>query len=665
MVKRLIEQVKPIVGRPSVVVRWLWGVMCGALLITLLAAPLPVRAAPVAQEPTPEPPLVAQPLLPSPQIQNVEPRSFSNTTCAALSISGSGFITTTLVRVVGYGLLDTSFVNANWLRAQAPAGMPAGRYELEVFNDGQVSNRFAIEVSAPAAPPAAPPPGRPILTVRNFSVEPARVRAGQEFVVTIELYNNGSRAGENTLAVFTGGSFLPVGENGHALWQLPINHTATVSQRMRAPANMSSGVHQLSIALSANDFAGDHYEYPTTLSVEVIGTTGGGAATGRPRLLIEAASTTPAPLIPGEPFTLTLRLANRGNATALNVFATCASEELAIPALGSDTIAVSRIAINEAVTVTLPLVLGEVDAGGRQNLRIVLAYGDTTGAAHTDQQNVGVAVDTSLAHRPQLLIREVRTTPEQLLPGETFTLTVRIANVGGGDARRVTLSLGGAQGEALEPFIAAGAGNVLFVPEVAAGAVVSLSQRLIVDGAAAPKATNLPVEVAYDDPRGARQSAIQRISLIVHRRVDLQPRFYREPGALRVGQSAAVELEIVNLGRSAVNIAAITASSAQLDARPTGQPFSGPLDANGAAPFDLELTPRAGGPAQLEITVLYRDDFNQTQTLSWTLAFEVQDAPAPVAPVDGATPPPNSGATAPTFWQRLGQILRGLFGIGS
>ena len=653
---------------PSSVVRRLWSVMCGVALIALLAAPLQVRAAPVAQEPTPEPPLVAQPLLPSPQIQNVEPRSFSNTTGAALSISGSGFITTTLVRVAGYGLLDTTFVNANWLRAQAPAGMPAGRYELEVFNGEQVSNRFAIEVSAPPAPvtPAPPPPpGRPILTVRNFSVEPARVRAGQEFVVTIELYNNGSRAAENTLAVFTGGSFLPVGENGHALWQLPINHTATVSQRMRAPANMSSGVHQLSIALSANDFAGDHYEYPTTLSVEVIGTTGGGAAMGRPRILIEAASTTPAPLIPGEPFTLTLRLANRGNATALNVFATCASEELAIPALGSDTIAVSRIAINEAVTVTLPLVLGEVDAGGRQNLRIALAYGDTTGAAHTDQQNVGVDVDTSLANRPQLLIREVRTTPEQLLPGETFTLTVLIANVGGGDARRVTLSLGGAQGEALEPFIAAGAGNVLFVPEVTAGAVVSLSQRLIVDGGAAPKATNLPVEVAYDDPRGARQSAIQRISLIVHRRVDLQPRFYREPGALRVGQSAAVELEIVNLERSAVNIAAITASSAQLDVRPTGQPFAGPLDANGAAPFDLELTPRAGGPAQLEITVLYRDDFNQTQTLSWTLVFEVQDAPAPVAPVDGATPPPNSSAPAPTFWQRLGQILRGLFGMGS
>ncbi len=615
----------------------------------LLIAPLVARAAPGTQEAPP-------------QIQNVEPRSFSNTAGATLSLSGNGFVTTTLTRLVGYGLLDTTYVSANWLKAQAPPGIPAGRYEVEVFDGARVSNRFALDVTAPPAPPSAPPPGRPILTVRNFSVEPIKVRAGQEFVVTLEIYNNGSRAAENTLAVFTGGSFLPVGENGHALWQLHINHTATVSQRMRAPANMTSGVHQLSIALSANDFAGDHYEYPTTIPVEVIGAATG-PAVGQPRLLIEAASTSPAELIPGEPFTLTLRLANRGNFTALNVFATSASESLAIPAAGSDTVAVSRIAINGAVTVTLPLILGDVERGGRQHLSIGLEYGDYTGAIHRDQQNVGVDVNTSLANRPQLLLREYRVAPEPLLPGEPFTLTVVLANVGGGDAHRVTLSLGGKQGEALEPFVAAGAGNVLFIPEAVAGETVSITHRLIVDGAAAPKAYNLPVDIAYDDPRGARQSEVQRMSLIVHRRVDLEPRFYREPDALRVGQTTAVELEIVNLGRSAVNITGITARSPQMDTRPTGQPFVGPLDANGAAPLDLDITPRAAGPAELEITVAYRDDFNQTQTRAWTLAFEAQDAPAP----DSSAAPPTSAppAPAPTFWQRVGQIFRGLLGLGS
>jgi len=645
------------------------GLLLLVTLMVLLCAPLNVSAGPPAQEPVPEM-WEAEPTsaLARVEIATVEPRRFANTTGATLSISGSGFITTTVARLIGYGLLDTTYVSANWLKAQAPAEIPAGRYELEVFNDALVSNRFAIEVTAPAppaTPPSPPPAGRPILTVRSSSVEPSRVRAGQEFVVTIGIYNNGSRAAENTLAVFTGGSFLPVGENGHALWQLHINHTVVVSQTMRAPASVSPGVHQLNIALSANDFSGDHYEYPTTIPVEIVGTTEAVPVTGKPRIVIEAASTSPAEVVPGEPFTLTLRLANRGSVSAVNLFAISSSEELAIPATGSDTVAVERIGANSVLTVTMGLVLGDVERGGRHNLRIGLEYSDHTGAVHSEQQNVGLDVDTSLANRPQLLIQRYHTAPEHLLPGEAFTLTVSIANVGGGEARRVTLSLGGSQGEALDPFIAAGAGNVLFVAEVEQGEVVSVAQRLVVDGSATPKAYYLPVEVAYDDGRGARHSDVQRMSLVIRRRVDLEPRFYRQPDALIAGQPTALEMEIGNLGRSAVSVVEIKAQSAQMEVRLTGQPFTGPLDANGAAPLDLMVTPDAAGPAELEISVLYRDEFNQIETRSWTLRFEVQDAPAlPVVPGDGVPQAP-AAAEPGSVWGLLLRIVRGLLGLGS
>lgn len=640
------------------------GLLLLLAVVAAFAAPPAAGAAPLAEETPPE----AGSALSPPEIHNVEPQELSSATGGTLSISGNGFLTTTMVRLVGYGLLETTYVSANWLKAQAPAGIPGGRYELEVFNDGEVSNRLVIDVTVPpppATPPAGPPPGRPILTVRNFSLEPPRVRAGQEFAVTIEIYNNGSRAGENTLAVFPGGSFLPVGQNGHALWQLHINHTVVVSQVMRAPADMSSGVHQLSVALSANDFAGDHYEYPTTIPVEVAGTAAPGPITGKPRMLIEEASTSPPELIPGEPFTLTLRLANRGNLSALNVFATSASHEMAIPAAGSDTVAVDRVAVNGVVTVTLPLTLGDVEKGGRQSLGIGLEYGDSSGAVHQDHQNVGVDVNTSLANRPQLLIREYRTEPEHVLPGEAFVLTVLVVNVGGGDAHRVTLSLGGQQGEALDPFIAAGVGNVLFIPEIGHGETVTVSQQLIVGGAATPQAYNVPVELAYDDQRNMRESHVQRMSLVVRRRVDLEPRFYREPDALIAGQTAVLEMEIGNLGRSPVNVVSITASSAELDVRLTGQPFAGTLDANGVAPLDLTLTPRAAGPAELGISVIYRDDFNQAQERTWTLSFEVQEPPVtPGVPGDGEAqePPP---AQSETFWGLLLRIVRGLLGIGS
>jgi hypothetical protein len=306
-----------------------------------------------------------------------------------LSVYGAGFTSGSAVRLVGYGLLSTSAINSTALTAQVPVGIPAGVYDVEVGDGIQKATLSrALTILAPKPTPkprspAPPPPGRPILTVRNYAVEPARVRAGQEFVVTIEIYNNGSRAGENTMAVFPGDSFLPVGEPGHMIGQIHINHVAVITQRMRVSSNLSSGVYQLAVNVGANDWEGNHYDYPQSVPVEVIG--GGGAATGKPKIVIEAAGTEPPVLGPGKPFTLTLRLSNRGSRTASDVFVDATSSDIAMPAIGGGTASIERIAVGESVTVTLPLLVGDVDGGGRQLLSIAVEYGDSNGGTHTDE----------------------------------------------------------------------------------------------------------------------------------------------------------------------------------------------------------------------------------------------------------------------------------------
>ena len=496
-------------------------------------------------------------------------------------------------------------------------------------------------------------------------MQPKQVRPGQEFVVSIELYNNGSRAGENTLVIFPGGSFLPLGEKGHNLWQLPINHTAIVTQRMRVPAQLSGGVHQLQISLSANDWAGDHYEYPESIPVEVNGSSG--SFTGKPKVIIEAATTSPQILIPGEPFSLTLRLANHGSRTAINVFATCASSEMAIPASGGDTVATELIRMEQSVTVTLPLVLDNLDAGGRQNLRIGLEYADYSGGAYSNQQNIGVDINTSLAKQPQLLITEYATEPEFLSPGDTFTLTMHVTNVGGGDAERLTLALGGEGGASLEPFIPLLAGNVLFVEQIKPQETVVLSRSLLIDGSASIRAYNLPLALAYDDPRTTRQTDVQRLSLILRRRPEFQLSFYRQPEALWVGESLPLALELINVGRSSINIVEITAISPKLEIEIEGLPFVGPLDAGGSTPLDLLVIPQESGETELQLQIAYRDDFNQTQQISRTLSLEIQDRSSAFAPeetgVDGPEEPGEEGPE--TIWQKIGRALKGFLGFGS
>lgn len=656
--------------------------LLAATLMALLAT-IPVSAQdvdptgtpPTAEddpEPTPTPSPTSTPASPL-AVTSVEPKALVGDAGGTLSVYGAGFSSGNAVRLVGHGLLTTSYVNATALIAQVPAGVPAGVYDVEVSDAHQaVLLPDAINIIAPTptpqppAPESPPPPGRPILTIRNYALEPQQVRPGQEFVVTVEIYNNGSRAAENTLVIFPGDPFLPVGEPGHTIGQIHINHVVVVSQRMRAPASLSSGVFQLMVNLGANDWEGNHYDYPQPVPVEVVGGGGSSAPVGRPKVIVETATTEPPIVIPGEAFTLTLRLANDGSRSALNLFASVASSDIAVPAAGGGTLSLDGIAAGEAMTITLPLLLGDVGAGGRQILPISLEYSDGSGGAYTEQQNVGISVDTGLSRRPQLVISEYSSAPAFLTAGDTFTLTLRIANVGGGDAERLTLALGGDGGAQLEPFISLRAGNVIFVPAVRSGSAVEITRQLIIDGSADPKAYSLPIALAYDDARGSRQEDEQRLSLIVRRRPELQATFYKEPEGVSVGSPASLSVEMVNVGMGAVNVIELTASSPQMTVVAEGTPFLGPVEMGGAAPLDVTVTPGEAGTAELVISVVYRDDFNQPQVLTRTLTVEVASGQAPGGPPAPGAPAQTPGSQpAPSVWSRIGRVLKGFLGLGS
>lgn len=593
-------------------------------------------------------------------LTGVEPRTLLSTTGGTLSIYGSGFTTATVARLVGYGLLDTTFVHPGALRAVVPPGVPPGTYALEVSEPGfSATLPAAITIVAPTAIPTPtpvpppPPPGRPILTIRNFSVQPARVYAGSEFVVTVEIYNNGSRGAENTLVAFPGGTFLPVGQAGHPLGLLHINATAVVTQTMRAPANLASGVYNLQVNLSANDFEGNHYEYPQTVPVEVIG---GGA--GRPQLVIESAQTEPPVLGPGERFTLTLQIANRGERTAMRVVVGPASAETAVPAEGSNLVAVDRVAPGRAVTVSLPLVLGAVKQGGRIGLDLALSYGDSSGATYSDRQSVGLEVSTSLADRPQLLIAAARTDPSPVAPGDLFTLTLEVRNVGGGDAYRLLLTLGGEGGKDLGPFAPQGTGNVLFVSQVQAGGSIALAVPLVVDGAAEARAYGIPVLLAYEDSRGNGRSDVQRISLIVQHRPILRIGFYQPVAGATVGASFPLPVEVINLGKTTVNVTTLELTSEDLEIQ-NGSLYVGPLDGGTSASLEATATAAKPGTAEVVVHVHYLDSLNQLREITQTLTVEVAPAPEP------SSQEPEKPAERGGFWEGLLRFLRGLLGLGS
>lgn len=611
---------------------------------------------------------------------NVEPGVLRADLGGVVSLYATAPLTFTAdytVRLLNYGILATTYVNPMALQATVPSGLSAGEYALWILDaNGTQVGVGTLRLVAPPAPTATPrpespaPSGRPILTMRNYTVEPLQVRPGQEFTVSIEVYNNGSRAGENTMVVFPGSTFLPLGEKGYVFGQVHINATFVATQRFRVPASITNGVHQVEVQLSANDWEGNHYDFSATIPVEVTGASTGTAATGKPEVLVEGATTTPAVITPGMPFSLTLVLANRGSRTAVNVL-THADPATAIPAEGGSVVSTDVLRIDDVVTVTLPLLLKSGKEGGRQGLTVVLEYSDYSGGSYSDQQTVGIDIDTSLANRPQLLIETYHTEPASISPGDNFTLTLELANVGGGDAQRITLALGGEEGENLGAFVPIEGSNVSFVPAVTAGQTELITLRLMVAGNAETRAHNLPVALAYDTGTGTREKDTQRVSLMVFRRPQFKVSFYRPvEGTAMVGQSFALPIEVVNAGTARFNVPTLEATGEGLEFLDESRTYIGNLDPGGSWTLDAMAMPLASGLVEVVVNVHYVDDLNQTQIFSQTLTVDVMEMPefeepgGPFGP-GGPVGPDGSAQTPETLPQKIWRFVKAFLGLGS
>jgi hypothetical protein len=610
-------------------------------------------------------------------VLTIEPNTLRADLGGTVSLYVTGTLTftpTDVVRLVGHGVLPTTYVNDTVLQAEVPAGLDAGTYTLHVQDDqGDVIGAGSIRLVAPPSPtktpkPTSPPPsGQPILTIRNYSVTPVQVRPGQEFTVTIEVYNNGSRAGENTMAVIPGGTFLPVGDNGHMFGQVHINHTFFIVQRMRVPAGISSGVQNLAVNLSANDYEGNHYEFPQSIAVEVVGGSGGsGTYSGKPQMLIEAVSTDPSVIVPGTPFTMTLRLTNHGNRSAVNLLVE-PDTEVVIPIQGGGVAAADVVRIDEIVTMTLPLLLKPGKEGGRQGLAITVEYGDYSGGDYSDQQMVGVNIDSSLANQPQLLIDSYHTTPDEVSPGDRFTLILGLANVGGGDAQRITLALGGEEGDKLGVFVPIEGSNVSFVPGVSAGETMTVALALLISGDAETKAHNLPVALAYDTAAGTREKDTQQVSLMVRRRPEFRVAFYRPvEGMTMAGQPFQLPIELINASSARFVVSELEATGDRLEFLDESSVYVGTLESGGAWTLDTTALAMEPGPADVTVNVYYADDLNQTRVFSQVLTVNVMEMPGMMEDEGGGNGFPNQlPAEPPSFWDLILRLIKGLLGLGS
>jgi hypothetical protein len=412
--------------------------------------------------------LLANPLpaLAQLSIISVQPNTVTGLTPVELVVTGTDFVDGAVLVVENFGALITRFVSSTVLTGLLPQGIDPGVYTVSVINPDSTSVSLAraltvVSPTATSAPTTEPLGERPILVVKSYSAGSEPVVAGKGYNLVVKLQNSGARFAKNVVAVFTPGDFIPTGTGG-VLAADEIDPGGT--QKFTQPVTASYEIVGKSFAtvvlvVSYTDPSGIAYSETFNLNVPAAPPRPGAFNTAtptptltpipptRPQLVITGYQTDIETLQPGNQFTLSVDVTNKGNATALQVSmiiggGSSSSGGAGTPEPGGVSGGSADLGTFAPVGSSNVQFLGDVTAGsslqasaalivntntnpGAYPLKISFTYLDNKGIVYTDDQVVTLLVYSV----PQIDVNFYRP-PDPLFVGQPGILPMQVVNIG-------------------------------------------------------------------------------------------------------------------------------------------------------------------------------------------------------------------------------------------
>ncbi len=642
----------------------------------------------ITPEDTQEPPL------PAIIVYGLEPGQITSGQPNTLSIFGANFSAQTSVRVQGIGIVPVTLINSGALTAEIPATIPAGQYIIYVGNTVETAVAVPNPLIVLAAPlltqappeplptfsPSTPIPGRPNLLVRSFTTTPATTSPGGTVTMTFEVVNQGNRPAQGvSVSVDAASHFVPA--NGQASALLPdigAGLVTSVTLTVITPSDAESGSLSIPLTLAYRDFSGEAYTSTAALSVTVQ------AQPEASQITLARYMLDPNPVTPGESVNLTVLLINSGNEAASQALLRIGGEgSVLLPGAQGDSFPLGNIAPGASVGLELPLIVSTEADNGPQAQPFTIEYLQS-GETKTISSSLTVQVAMVTQPQPLILLSTYDAGEETLKPGDRFTLSLTLQNVGESDAAEMLVtfgtvestggSSGGAEGTpsggstSTTPsttFAPLGTGGTVFVGDVTGnGGEITIEQEFIVNGTVESGIYALPITVRYQTMEGTARQDNLRASVLVVNPPQLQVVLQSPvPEQVNLGEPLSIALNFANDGRKVVNLTGITATTDNGEVVEGAEMFLTPLRADDDISYSALVIPANEGALTVTVTLRYRDDLNIEREIVKTYeTIVVAPPPPPEEPVIEITPPP---AEQPEDNNRLGRFLLGLLGLGS
>jgi len=401
-----------------------------------------------------------------------------------------------------------------------------------------------------------------------------------------------------------------------------------------------------------------------------------------------------------EDFKLNLVIDNAGTSAAYSVQAVFSSADLA-PLKNGGIVVLNSINAGEQENIAQSFqVTGAIWGKNIIPVDVTITYYDDQGTSYSDKFTLSIATTNGGSgiiyptatptglKSSQLVITSYAASVDPLQPGEQFTLTMTVQNMGNVAAQRVTMIVGGGSsgtsgsgtpqpggvsggsGE-FTNFAPVGASNVQSLGDLGAGDMIQAKQNLIVNVSTNPGAYPMKVTFSYLDDKNEVINDEQVITLLIYSLPNVDVSFYRPPDPFFVGQPGALPVQVVNIGKrlAVLGNMKLESDSGMLE---NGVGLIGSIDAGGYFTLDSMLTPEQSGPMTLNITIEYTDDFNQARTLTRTLNIEVAEGMGEGPIIDPSIEGGGGGggfevpiAAEETALQKVWRFVLGVFGLDS
>ena len=264
----------------------------------------------------------------------------------------------------------------------------------------------------------------PAISTVAESITPYPVEPGQDFTVQLRIYNDGGEKGENISVDFLESkAFFLTGkdDNFNKPFGLCVGCSKDNIFYFTVLPDVKSGEYPLIFKIKERNIIHEEKVF-----VRVI---------GQPDIIFEAKVQNDS-VMPDSSFDVELIVKNVGTGIARNI--KIVPQTTGFVMENANLIFIDEINPNNSIIKYVNFMVSDSNSPGPQKLEFTLAYKDEKSTAYSLEQSLGV----KLLNNVKLDIAAVTTDPNPINDGEKAIITVRVENLGEGDANNIQVRLG-------------------------------------------------------------------------------------------------------------------------------------------------------------------------------------------------------------------------------